>query len=335
MRPSARPDLMRAIKRSVDADRRAGRFLLTGSADLLALPTLSDSLAGRMERVQLLPLSPAEIACTEPAFLDALFEGRIVRGTSVIGEDLIDVVLTGGFPEMVRRATAARRRAWARDYVAALVERDVRDIADVVKIDEMRHLIRAVAPMAGQITNFTSLGAQVGLDTKTAQRYVALLENLYLLRRIPSWSRNALKRVIKSPKLAFYDSGLHAALRGLTVDQIREDKTPLGALLESFVVSELLKQSTWTDRHLQISHFRTKDGTEVDIVLEDEQGALVALEVKAAATVTKKDFRGLEQVKQATGKSLRAAAVLYDGKEAVPFGDRQWALPLSWIWTGA
>lgn len=140
------PELMRVIKRSVDEDRRSGRFLLTGSADLLALPTLSDSLAGRMERVQLLPLSPAEVVGTQPAFLDSLFGQHSLNGTSVIGDDLIEIVLTGGFPEMIRRSTATRRRAWARDYIAALVERDVRDIADISKIDEMRQLIRAVAP---------------------------------------------------------------------------------------------------------------------------------------------------------------------------------------------
>ena len=327
------PDLLRAIKRSVDQDRRPGRFLITGSANLLTLPTVSESLAGRMEVVTLLPLSRAEIRGRRPAFLRKALTGALVRPPEVmIGDALVHAVLTGGYPEMLRRGESGRRQAWAREYVRAIVERDVRDIADVERLDQMPRLLRVLAHHSGHLTNFAQIGGQNGLDDKTTKKYVAILEQLFLVRRLEPWFRNRLKRLVKTPKLHVLDSGLLAALLGATAERIVRDRSIFGPLLEAFVFSEVLKQGTWLDEACTLSHYRDKDQDEVDIVIEDETAGLVGIEVKAAATVNARDFKGLRKLADATGGALRLGLVLYDGEHTVPFGERLFAAPVSCVW---
>jgi uncharacterized protein len=327
------PDLLRAIKMSVDEDRRPGRFLLTGSANLLALPLVSESLAGRMEIVNLLPLSQAEIHGRRPGFLQAAFEGRAGRcGETMTGRQLVDAVLTGGYPEMLRRRQPERRRAWARDYVRAIVQRDVRDIAEVEKLAQMPRLLQVLAHYSGQLTNFTEIGGQVGFDDKTTRKYIGILEQLYLVRRLEPWFRNRLKRLVKTPKLHFLDSGLLAALLTVTPERIRLDRGIFGRLLETFVYTELLKQIAWTGNTCALYHFRDKDQAEVDFVVEDDAGAVVGIEVKASATVNASDFKGLRKLAEACGADFRSGLVLYDGDRSVPFGDRMFAAPLACLW---
>ena len=224
------PDLLRAIKQSVDQDRRPGRFLLTGSANVLTLPTVSESLAGRMEVVTLLPLARPNRA--KATFLRKAFAGTLATPPEeLIGHDLVRAVLTGGFPEMLRRTEAARRRAWARDYVRALIQRDVRDIADVERLDQMPRLLRVLAHHSGQLTNFTQIGGQHGLDDKTTKKYVAVFEQLFLVRRLEPWFNNHLNRLVKTPKLHFLDSGLLAAVLGITAERIAGERALFGPLV--------------------------------------------------------------------------------------------------------
>ena len=327
------PELLRAIKRSVDQDRRPGRFLLTGSANLLAIPTVSESLAGRMEIVSLLPLSQAEIGGHKPAFLKTAFKGKVSKPSDpIMGTNLVDAVLVGGYPEMLRRNRPERRQAWARDYIRAIVERDVRDIAEIEKLDQVPRLLRVLAQYSGQLTNFTQLGGQIGLDDKTTRKYVAILEQLFLVRRIEPWFRNHLNRLVKTPKLHFLDSGLLAALSGITATRIASDRAIFGRLLETFVFSEVLKQISWTEGSYSLYHYRDKDQDEVDIVVEDDAGALVGIEVKAGATVNTSDFKGLRKLAGACGNDFKLGLVLYDGDRAVPFGRRLFAAPLSCLW---
>ena len=328
------PELLRAIKAAVDNDRRPGRFLLTGSANILALPIISESLAGRMEVATLMPLAQSELRGKETNFLDKAFAGDIsAPGHVALGTDLVDLALTGGYPEMIARPDPRRRAAWARDYIRAIVERDVREIADVERLDQMPQLLRALAHHSGQLLNFAQLAGQVGLDDKTARRYIGLFENLFLVRRIEPWFRNPLKRLVKTPKLYFLDSGLLSALTGSTADRIARDRSLFGALLETFVLDEVLRLATWSDVQLSLYHYRDKDQDEVDIILEDEAGDMIGLEVKAAATVTAADFKGLRKVADATGRAFRAGWVLYDGDKVLPFGERMAAIPLSCLWS--
>lgn len=327
------PELLRAIKQAVDIDRRPGRFLLTGSANILTLSQVSESLAGRMETVSLMPLSHAEIKGKRPNFLNLAFTGKLPKSSEVmIGNDLVHAVLVGGYPEMLRREDPRRRQVWARDYVRAIVQRDVRDIAEIEKLDQLPRLLNVLAHHSGQLTNFTQIGGQIGMDDKTTRRYVGILEQLFLVQRISPWFRNELKRLIKTPKLHFIDSGLLSAMLGLTPDRIAKDRSAFGALLETFVFSEIVKQIGWSDEGYTLHHYRDKDQDEVDIVLEDERGALIGIEVKASGTVQAADFKGIRKLIDTCGDNLKLGVVLYDGTRAVPFGDRLFAAPISCLW---
>lgn len=328
------PDLLRAIKKSVDDDRRPGRFLLTGSANILTLPKVSESLAGRMSIVRLLPLSQAEIhRSDQPHLIGRAFRGEPpVEGAPLIGADLIDAVLTGGYPEMLQRASPRRRQAWARDYIEAIIQRDVRTIAEVERIDRMPALLRALAVHSAQLSNLNSIASAAAIDHKTAAKYLGVFEQLYLLHRLPAWTSNRLKRLVKSPKVHFLDSGLLAVMTAVTHETITEDRAKLGPLLETFVFGEVLKQVGWGEQGISLYHYRDKDKYEVDIVAENAGGQVVGIEIKAAATVKSSDFNGLRRLSEATGKSFKLGMVLYDGDAVVPFGRGLVAAPISSLW---
>jgi predicted AAA+ superfamily ATPase len=328
------PDLLRAIKRSVDDDRRPGRFLLTGSANILAMPTIAESLAGRMEVVTLLPLSQAEIRGGRSDFVAQAFSGKVrAPDHCITGSALVETVITGGYPEVLARRDSRRRAAWAREYIRAIIERDVRDIVDVDRLDQMPMLLRALASHAGQLTNFSRLGGQLRLDDKTVRRYQGILEHVFLVRRIEPWSRNELRRLVKTPKLHFLDTGLLSVLLGATADRLAADRSQFGAILESFVIAEILKITGWSGEEIRLSHYRDKDQDEIDLILEDDAGCLVAIEVKASATVSSSDFNVLRKVAQVAGSQFRLGLVLYDGEAVLPFGDGLFAAPLSCLWS--
>jgi predicted AAA+ superfamily ATPase len=327
------PEILRAIKKSVDADRRPGRFLLTGSANVLALPQVSESLAGRMEIITLFPLGRSEILGKPPRFLENALGGKIVKPFQIIiGDELVDAVLVGGYPEMLRRKDQKRRRAWARAYVKAIVERDIRDISDLDKLAQMPRLLQVLAHHSSQLTNFSQLGGQIGLDDKTTRKYVAILEQLFLVHRVEPWFRNQLKRLVKTPKLHFIDSGLLAVTVGATEERIGKDRSILGPLLETYLFSEIMKQASWLDETCRLYYYRDKDQDEVDIVVESESGAIVGLEIKTGATVNAGDFRGLRKLSEASGRNFKLGLVLYDSENTVPFGDNLFAAPISCVW---
>lgn len=328
------PDLLLAIKKTVDEDYRPGRFLLTGSANVLTLPRVADSLAGRMETLQMLPLAKAEIEGRSPSFLERLFEGKLKsQPEAIVGDDLVDLVLRGGFPEAIARESERRRQDWTRSYLTSILTRDLRDIADVEKLTELPKFVRLLAEHTGQLVNYSQLGAGINVSHKTGQRYVGLLEQVFLIATVQPWFTNALKRIVKTPKLHFLDSGLLASARGLTFDRVKADRGAFGGPLESFVFSEVLKLMTASDLRLTPYHFRDRDMREVDIVLERDDGKIAAIEVKASATVKSGDFSGLRALAEACGDRFAFGAVLYDNTDVVPFGDRLAAAPLSSLWS--
>lgn len=329
------PELILAIKESVDRDDEPGRFLLTGSANLATVPAIADSLAGRMAVVPLLPFAQSEIRSTPGRLLDRLFAGDdpSTGEDTVIGDDLLLTVLQGGYPEALRRPTPGRRTAWLENYVKLILDRDVRDIANIDQLDRLPRLLDVLAEHAGQLVNHSSFGAALGLSSITAQKYVAILERLFLVRTVVPWSNNRLSRLVKTPKLHFLDSGLLATLREDEADVLRDNKSRFGALLESFVVSELLKLASWSDRRLSLSHYRTRDQDEVDVIIEDRRGRIVGIEVKASATVKSDDFRGLRQLQDAVGDRFVRGLVLHDHDRVTPFGEKLQAAPLSLLWT--
>ncbi|MBP2449801.1 ATP-binding protein [Rhizobium leguminosarum] len=327
------PDLLLAIKKTVDEDYRPGRFLLTGSANVLTLPRVADSLAGRMETIQMLPLARAEIEGTAPTFLDRLFEGKLQSARdAIVADDLVRLVLLGGFPEAITRESERRRQDWARAYLTSVLTRDLRDIADVEKLTELPKFVRLLAEHSGQLVNYSQFGSSINVSHKTGQRYVGLLEQVFLIATVQPWYTNALKRIAKTPKLHFLDSGVLAAARGLTSDRVRADRGVFGAVLESFVFSEVLKLISNSNLRLTPYHFRDQQMREVDVVLERDDGMIVGIEVKASATVRTGDFGGLKTLAEACGEKFAFGVVLYDNTDVVPFGDRLAAVPLSSLW---
>lgn len=327
------PEILRAIKQSVDDDRRPGRFLLTGSANVLTLPRVSESLAGRIEVVSLLPFSQSELRGAKPSFLQRAFAGIIAKPSHLlVAHDLTSAILTGGYPEMVRRKDTRRRQAWAREYVKAIIQRDVPDIAEVEKLDRMARLLQVLAHHSARLVNFSQAGGRIGLDDKTVSRYVSIVEQMFVLRRVEPWFRNRLKRLVKTPKLHFLDSGLLAALLGVTAERIAAERSVIGPLAEAFVFSEILKQTEWHDEAFALYHYRDKDQDEVDLIVESGDGALIGIEVKIAASVGSGDFKGLRKLSEACGNDFKLGVVLYDGSKTVPFGERLFAAPLSCLW---
>jgi predicted AAA+ superfamily ATPase len=327
------PALLLAIKKSVDEDRRPGQFLLTGSADLLALPTVADSLAGRMESLTLLPLSQSEIVGSDANWIDRAFSGRLLNcAHPILDDQLIEQVLRGGFPEALTRTTARRRKAWGTQYLDALIKRDVRDIASIDKLAQLPRFLRALAQTAGQMCNYTKLGGEVGLDGKTVARYIGIFEQMYLLKRLDMWSRNHLNRIVKTPKLQFLDAGLLATVLDIQIAEVQKDKSRFGHVLETYVYGELLKHVQTADSDYRLMSYRDTDQVEVDFVIENTAGELTCIEVKASATVSESDLKGLKKLASLAGDQFKMGVVLYNGEQTLPLGPHLWAAPLSSLW---
>lgn len=329
------PELMRAIKLSVDGDRRPGRFLLTGSANLLLLPRLGDSLAGRMEVVALQPLSAAEQLRQPGGFLENLLSGRLQPAIEPAGlgdlAHLAERVVIGGYPEAVQRAPW-RARTWHRQYLRRLIERDVQDIARVREPHELSRLLQLLALRSAQLLNVASLAKELGLRRETVEHYLAVCERLFVLRRLQPWHRNQAKRLIKTPKLHFVDSGLCATLAGLEAGDALNRRDRFGALLETFVVQQLITQAGWTAPELEFWHYRDKDQVEVDLVITRGQDVW-GVEVKAAATATPADGHGLRRLAAQAGKHFRGGVLFYAGTNTFPLETEHClAVPLARLW---
>ncbi len=329
------PELLSAIKLSVDRDRLPGRFLLTGSANVLLVPKLSDSLAGRMEIIPLFPLAQCEIEGSKPFFLKNLFSGGdIANGRyEYLGEELIERILKGGYPEPLMRTSWSRRSDWYRNYVDTLIQRDIRDLARLRSLDAIPALLEVAASQSAGLINFSELASPFHLSRPTIRHYINLLENIFLVDLLKPWHSNRLKRLIKTAKIHLGDTGLAGALLHVGPEGLMTDRKILGRLLETFVFNELRKQASWTDGDITFFHYRDKDQYEVDIVMQ--QGMrFTAVEIKAAETVKEKDFRGIRRLQRVLGKQFAGGVVLYTGENALPFGERLSAVPISALWKG-
>jgi len=329
------PGLLLAIKASVDRDRSAGRFLLTGSAQLMALPRLADTLAGRIEVLTLHPFTQGEMAGLRETFIERAFsaETGLSSAAGVTSSDLRDRIATGGYPEAVARTGAARRAAWFRAYVATATECTVRDVAEITGLPDLRRLLAALAYRSGSLVNAADLSRTLAVPQTTLKRYLALLEIGFLVRRLPAWSANLTTRLVKTPKIYITDSGLLTHLLATDSQRMGDEPTQFGQVLESFVVNEIDRQATWSDVPVRLLHYRTHVGREVDLVLEDDRGRLVGVEVKATASPAASDFSGLRSLAEAAGESFHRGVLLCLSREPVPFGPRLQTLPLSALWS--
>ncbi|MBS0267228.1 MAG: ATP-binding protein [Planctomycetes bacterium] len=328
------PGLFPAIKLAVDKNRSPGRFLLTGSANVMTLPRLSESLAGRMEVVPLFPFSAGELAGQRERFLERLFAGTLAKAKlTASADDLAARLVCGGYPEAMQRKSEARRTAWFASYISTILLRDVRDLARVDALQALPNLLKLLGARASGLLNLADVGRDAGLPHTTLARYLSLLETVFLVHRLPAWSPNLGKRLVKAPKLHLVDTGLACHLVGANARRLADDRMLFGRMLESFVVSELRKQISWIDPQITLNHFRTTSGSEVDLVLERADGSVAGAEVKASASATVSDFAALQALRDRLGKKFVGGVVLYTGDQIIPFGDKLWLVPLQALWS--
>ena len=334
------PWLFTSIKASVDKNRRPGRFMLTGSSNVLLLPKLADSLAGRMEILRLHPfaqleMQPPELGqgqATASTFMQQLQAGQFSPSPAHerrLGQALADMVAAGGYPAALSRPSAARRRVWYRDYIHTLVQRDVRELARIQSLDALPRLLTLAAGQTARLINVMDLAAPFQLSRLTVRDYVNLLAQVFLLEELPPWFSNRLSRLIKTPKLHLTDTGVACALLGLDGAALWANRAALGQLLETFVLQELRRLESASDMPSQFYHLRDKDGVEVNIVMLHGNGKLSGIEVKASSTVGVHDFKGLKKLQASEPDRFHCGVLVYDGDACLRFGEGLYAVPLS------
>lgn len=328
------PELLLAIKRRLDADQARGQFLLTGSANILSLPTVADALPGRVEYLTLWPLSQGEMHDVHEQFIDGLFAGRFPKPTGVRAgrRVLAPMLVTGGYPEVRGRGARGRTRFFS-SYIASIIGRDLDDIANVRNVEHIERLLFVIAARSGGLTSFHGMGRDLELDANTVRSHTKILEDLFLVRQLKPWHVNLGNRQIKSSKTYVVDSGMLAYLIGADERRIVDDGAIAGTMLESFVAMELLRQVDWADRPVQLFHYRDKQQREVDVIIERHDGDVVGIEVKASATPSTTDFTGLRYLRDKLGRRFKAGVVLHTGANTLPFGDRLAAAPVSGLWS--
>lgn len=327
------PELLRAIKVTVDLDPRPGRFLLTGSSKVLALRSLPDALPGRMEVIELWPFSQGEMNVGPDRFIDAAFRHgpQLEHSSALRRRDYLERVVAGGFPEAVRRAPR-RRAAFFDSYLATLIERDVLELASIERRGDLFKLLALLAGRAGGLLVPAALASQSGIPRTTLVRYLELLSSVFLIKAIPAWAPGQAKRAVGTPKLAFVDAGIACHLIGQDAARLGEPGGAGGPMLENFAVMELARQLTWSEERGRLYHYRTKDQLEVDAVIEAPDGRLVAVEVKAGATIRTEDLAGLRNLARLAADKFVAGYVLYTGQQTLSFGDKIKAVPMDALW---
>ncbi|MDX6282422.1 MAG: uncharacterized protein QOH03_3493 [Kribbellaceae bacterium] len=328
------PRLFRAIKAEVDRDRRPGRFVLTGSSRLLSAPDMAASLVGRVETIDLWPFSQGELGGVRDAFVDVLFESpvQLIRNGATSRQQVVDRIVTGGYPEIVNRSPQ-RRSQWFKSYLTTITQSVIRDISAVEHLAEIPKLLQLCATRTGNELNVSAVANDLGLPGRTVDGYLAVLAQAFLIERIPAWSTNLSKKVIRRPKLVMTDTGLAAHLIRASSSTTDRIGGPFGQLLETFVANEIRKQLTWSTETPSLWHFRDRDGAEVDLVLEHPDGRVVGIEVKATSTPSSTDLRGLRYLADRLGDRFHFGVLLHTAPEATRFGPNIAALPVSALWT--
>ncbi|MFH1195091.1 MAG: ATP-binding protein [bacterium] len=326
------PEIFLAIKRAVDLDRRPGRFILTGSANALLLPKVSESLTGRVELLTLYPFSQNEISNTNFNLVDILFNEKLNFDSSRAANELLKRILLGGYPEIKTRANDERRNAWYKSYITTITQRDVRDISNIEGLTQFPSIMSLLAERAGSLLNFAELSRSAAIPQTTLKRYVSLLQSIFLLYFLPAYSQNLSKRIIKTPKVYLYDTGLLAFLIGANAQRVKDEPRIHGMLVENFALMELLKQASWSNQNLSFYHFRTTAGQEVYFVLEIPGGEIVGIEVKATQTPKADMFNGLKLLREETVKKFVRGILLYNGNTIIPFDKNLLAIPISYLW---
>lgn len=326
------PELFLALKLLVDRDRKPGQFLLTGSANVLLLPKVADSLAGRMEVVELMPLCQAEFEAGASNAIDRFFGTDPLPRQIESGVSLTSRFGRGGYPEPALRKDAERQEAWFQSYVRTILERDVRDLANVSGLTQLPRLLSLLAARSGQTLNLSSLAVETGIPHTTLTRYVDLFKALFLLTVVPAWSSETDTRLTKSPKAYLVDTALLCYLAGIRPDSLPADPIRYAPVLKTFVANELHRLSGFSRIKPWLAHLRTVKQKEVDFVLEGRDGRVVGIEVRTEQAPSPPHFDGLKFLRELAGERFHHGYVLYDGSETLPFGEGMTAAPLSALW---
>lgn len=328
------PDVLLSIKQRLDRDNARGQFLLTGSANILALPAVKDALPGRVDYLTLWPLAATEIEETEGNFVDSLLLNQPpeLEGQPIGRAAYAERLARGGYPEAQRRSQR-RLQSFFLSYLASIVERDLGEVARIRAPDAIERLLRVIAARTGSLLSFHGMGSDLGLDKNTVHSYTGILENLFLVQSLKPWHVNLGSRQVKSPKLYVVDSGLLLFLLNANAQRVEEDAAVAGAAIESFAVMELLRLASMSEFEPSLFHYRDKGGREVDVVIESSSGAIAGVEVKAAASLGSDDFAGLRRLRDRVGTRFKCGAVLYTGERTLPFGDRLVAVPIAGLWS--
>lgn len=327
------PELLAPIKVAVDLDPTPGRYLLTGSSRILAMRTLPDALPGRMEVIELWPFSQGEMHGGPDRFVDAAFRHGpgLDHSSDLRRRDYLERLVVGGFPEGTRRAPR-RRAAFFDSYLSTLIERDVLELASIERRGDLLKLIALLAGRAGGLLEPVALAGLSGISRTTLRRYLELLASVFLIKSVPAWSSGQTRRAVGTPKLAFVDTGVATHLIGQDAVRLGEPGGAAGPMMENFVVMELARQLTWSEERGRLYHYRTKDRQEVDALIETPDGRVIAVEVKAGATVRTEDLSGLRNLARHLGDRFVAGYVLYTGQQTLPFGEKIRAVPIDALW---
>ncbi|MBO9572929.1 MAG: ATP-binding protein [Chitinophagaceae bacterium] len=329
------PELFLSMKKLIDEDRKGRRFILTGSADVMTLPKVGDSLAGRIEMHTLWPLSQAEIHEKKPTFLETLVsaESRF-SGKKTDWQQIMEAIKRGGYPEALERNSESRRYQWFKSYLTSVMQKDIRDLSNIEGLTQIPNILQLIATRVGSTINFSDIGRLAGIKTPTLHRYLALLEQVFMIHKIPAWTTNAEGQFVKSPKVILNDTGLLCHLRGEGVESLIENRTTAGVFFENFVVLEIIKQLSWSEIYLKPYHFSIHQGAEVDLVLEDRKKQIYGIEIKSTATIHEEDFKGLKKLSEVAGNKFRRGIVIYTGDQAVSgLAKNIYAVPVSALWS--
>ena len=328
------PSLLPAIKKAVDEDTRPGQYLLTGSANIQSLPTVRESLAGRIAKIRLRPLAQGEIGKIAPRFIESAFQQSFSQSHTYHDRDaILEIAFRGGFPEPMTLQDRGRKR-WHTDYISAILERDLKEIAKIHRKNAMRELMNILASWSGKFMDLSAIGSGLSIQRATIESYINALETLFLVERVYPWTKTDYARVGKQSKLFMVDSGLMTSLLRWKIDQARLDSDRAGKLIETFAFNEIMAQIDAGDGRYELFHYRDREKREIDFLIEREDNALLGIEIKAGSAINKNDFKHMKWFQNNLVKNQKfIGVILYTGQFPASFGNNLWAIPFGLLWS--
>lgn len=327
------PDLLSSIKLVVDENTEPGQYLLTGSANIQSLRGVTESLAGRIRKIRLRTLTQGELLGCEPNFLENAFKKSFKSNIKKYDrKTLLEIAFRGGYPEAVK-LTGDERRQWHRDYIAALLERDLSDITHITRHAAMAELVAILAGWSSKLMDISAIGAGLSIRRPTIESYISALEALYLVERVQPWTRTDYDRVGKQSKLYMCDSGLMASILRWHIAQIEWDSDRSGKLIETFIFNELTAQIDASNGEYTLFHYRDREKREIDFLIERDDQTLLGIEIKAGSAINAADFKHLSWFRDNIAKEKSfIGIVLYSGESIGSMGKNLWAVPFSALW---